>query len=63
MTNQEKATSILAIIMDELNMPKGSTIGDIAFALSSIDPENEIMSLLKPVIRDAVIDEIKTKIA
>ena len=63
MTNSEKATHILAIIMEELNMPAESTIGDVAWALSCIDEDDEIMNLLKPVIRDAVIDEIKTKIA
>lgn len=63
MTNKAKATHLLAIIMDELNMPAGSTLGDVALALNSIDPEGEIMSLLKPVIREAVIDEIKSKIA
>lgn len=61
MTNKEKATNILAIIMEELNMPKNSTIGDIAIALSIIDPDGEIMKLLKPVLRNAIIDEIKTK--
>ena len=61
MTNKEKATNILTIIMEELNMPKNSTIGDIAIALSIIDPDGEIMKLLKPVLRNAIIDEIKTK--
>ena len=61
MTNKEKATNILAIIMEELNMPENSTIGDIAIALSIIDPDGEIMKLLKPVLRNAIIDEIKTK--
>ena len=61
MTNKEKATNILAIIMEELNMPKNSTIGDVAYALDIIDPDNEIMKMLKPVLRNAIIDEIKTK--
>lgn len=63
MTNREKATEVLAIIMEELNMPKGSTIGDVAYALAIIDPDNEILNLIKPLIRNAVIDEIKKKIA
>lgn len=63
MTNREKATHILAIIMEELNMPIGSTLGDVVLALASIDPDNEILGLLKPILRDAVIDEIKQKIA
>lgn len=63
MTNEKKATYILAIIMEELNMPKGSTIGDVAHALSVIDPDNEILTVLKPLIRNAVIDEIQKKIA
>ena len=63
MTNLSKASCVLAIIMEELNMPKNSTIGDVALALSAIDPSNEIMNLLKPLIRDAVIDEIQKKIA
>lgn len=63
MTNIKKATCVLAIIMEELNMPKGSTIGDVALALSDIDPSGEIMNLLKPLIRNAVIDEIQKKIA
>jgi hypothetical protein len=63
MTNLAKASCVLAIILDELNMPKDSTIGDVALALSVIDPSNEIMSLLKPLIRDAVIDEIQKNIA
>jgi ssRNA-specific RNase YbeY (16S rRNA maturation enzyme) len=62
MTNKEKATHILAIIMEELNMPKGATIGDVAIALSSIDENNEIMGMLKPILRNAVIDEIKATI-
>ena len=61
MTNKEKATSILAIVMDELNMPKNSTIGDVAYALCLVDPDDEIMKMLKPILRDAVIDEIKSK--
>lgn len=63
MTNQQKATAVLSIIMEELNMPKGSTIGDVAYALSIIDPSDEIMNLLRPLIRNATIDEIRTKIA
>lgn len=63
MTNLAKASCVLAIILDELNMPKDSTIGDVALALSVIDPSNEIMSLLKPLIHDAVIDEIQKNIA
>lgn len=63
MTNLAKASCVLAIVMNELNMPKGSTIGDVALALTEIDPSNEIMSLLKPLIRDAVIDEIQKDIA
>ena len=61
MTNKEKATNILAIIMEELNMPENSTIGDVALALSIVDPEEEIMKMLKPILRNAIIDEIKTK--
>ena len=61
MTNKEKATNILAIIMEELNMPKNSTIGDIALALNIVDPDNEIMKMLKPYLRNAIIDEIKSK--
>ena len=63
MTNREKAIGVLSIIMDELNMPKGSTIGEVAHALAIIDPDGEIMGLLMPFIRGAVIDEIKIKIA
>ena len=63
MTNQQKATAVLSIIMEELNMPKDSTIGDVAYALLLIDPDNEILNLLKPLIRNANIDEIKRKIA
>ena len=63
MNNKEKATNILAIIMEELNMPSNSTLGDIALELNSIDPEGEILKILKPIIRNAVIDEIKQKIA
>lgn len=62
MTNKEKATHILAIIMEELNMPKGATIGDVAIALLSIDENNEIMGMLKPILRNAIIDEIKATI-
>ena len=61
MINKEKATNILAIIMEELNMPKNSTIGDVAYALDIIDHDNEIIKMLKPVLRNAIIDEIKTK--
>ena len=61
MTNKEKATNILAIIMEELNMPKNSTIGDIALALNIVDPDGEIMKMLKPYLRNAIIDEIKSK--
>ena len=61
MTNKEKATNILAIIMEELNMPKNSTIGDIALALNIVDPDGEIMEMLKPYLRNAIIDEIKSK--
>ena len=63
MTNIKKATCVLAIIMEELNMPKGSTIGDVVLALSIIDPNSEILDLLKPLIRNAAIEEIKKKIA
>ncbi len=63
MTNAKKATCILAIIIEDLNLPKGATIGDVAQALSIIDPSDEIMNLLKPIIRNAVIDEIQQKIA
>ena len=61
MTNKEKATNILAIIMEELNMPKNSTIGDIALALNIVAPDGEIMKMLKPYLRNAIIDEIKSK--
>ena len=61
MTNKEKATNILAIIIEELNMPKNSTIGDIALALNIVDPDGEIMKMLKPYLRNAIIDEIKSK--
>ena len=61
MTNKEKATNILAIIMEEMNMPKNSTIGDIALALNIVDPDGEIMKMLKPYLRNAIIDEIKSK--
>ena len=59
MTNKEKATRILAIIIEELNMPKESTIGDIALALMYIDENNEIMKIFKPILRNAIIDEIE----
>ena len=62
MTNKEKATNILAIIMEELNMPKNSTTGDIALALNIVDPDGEIMKMLKPYLRNAIIDEIKSKV-
>ena len=61
MTNKEKATHILAVILEELNMPKNSTIGDIANALSIIDPDDEIMKILKPILRNAIIDDIQAK--
>ena len=61
MTNKEKATNILAIIMEEMNMPKNSTIGDIALALNIVDPDGEIMKMLKPYLRNAIIDKIKSK--
>ena len=61
MTNKEKGTNILAIIMAELNMPKNYTIGDIALALNIVDPDGEIMKMLKPYLRNAIIDEIKSK--
>ena len=60
MTNKEKATRILAIIMEELNMPKNSTIGDVALALEIVDPDDEIMKMLKPILRNAIIDDIKS---
>jgi hypothetical protein len=63
MTNKEKATNIMAIIMDELNMPKGSTIGDVAIALSSIDPDGEIMKIFKIYMTKAIVEEIQKKIA
>lgn len=63
MTSKQKATAVLAIIMEELNMPDGSNIGDVALALTVIDPSNEILNQLKPLIRNAVIDDIKKKIA
>lgn len=53
----------MAIIMDELYMPKGSTIGDVALALSSIDPDDEIMKIFRSYMTKAVVDEIKQKIA
>ena len=59
MTNKEKAINILAIIIDELNMPKNSTIGDIALALCLIDPDDEIIKMFKTNLRNAVIDAIK----
>ena len=61
MTTKEKATNVLSIIMEELNMPKNSTIGDIALALNIVDPDGEIMKILKPYLRNAIIDEIKSK--
>jgi hypothetical protein len=63
MTNLAKASCVLAIVMEELNMPKGSTIGDVALALKEIDPGDENMDMLKPLIRNAVIDEIQKDIA
>lgn len=63
MTNREKAINVLAIIMEELNMPKGATVGDVARALQILDPSNEIINLLKPFITKAVIEEIQLKIA
>lgn len=63
MTNERKAACVLAIIMEELNMPKGSTIGDVSLALAAIDPDGEILNLLKHLIRNAAIDEIQKKIA
>ena len=62
MTNRQKATGALAIIMNALNMPNGSTLGDIALALSIIDPDDSIMSLIKPLLRNSIIDEIKHSI-
>ena len=62
MNNKEKAINILAIIMDELNMPKNSTIGDVAYALSMVDPDGEIMKILKTLLRNAIIDEIKSSL-
>ena len=61
MTNKEKAINILAVVMDELNMPKNSTLGDVAYALCLIDPDDEIIKMFKPILRNAVIDEIKSK--
>ena len=62
MTNKEKATNVLAIIMEELNVPKNSTIGDIALALNIVDPDGEIMKMLKPYLKNAIIDAINSKV-
>lgn len=59
MSSMQKAAGVLSIIMEELNMPKGSTMGDVALALSIIDPSDEIINLLKPLIRNAAIERIK----
>ena len=42
MTNKEKATNILAIIMEELNVPANAPIGDIIWNLQFIDETGEI---------------------
>ena len=62
MTNKEKATNILAIIMEELNVPAKAPIGDIIWNLQFIDETGEIEKMLKFYIREAVIDDIKEKI-
>jgi hypothetical protein len=63
MTHRQKAIGILAIIMDELNVPEGSTLGDIGWYLDAIDDAGEIKRLLTTEIRNAVIDEIKAQLA
>lgn len=63
MTNREKATGILAIVLEELNMPKWATLGDVAYALSILDPNDEVINFFKKYATAAVIDEIKQKIA
>lgn len=63
MTHKQKAIGILAIIMDELNVPEGSTLGDIGWCLDAIDDTGEIKRLLTTEIRNAVIDEIKAHLA
>ena len=60
---KSKATEILAIIMDELNVPRGYSLGDIMWALAAIDEDGEIKKMLVTAIRNEVIEEIKKKIA
>ena len=48
--------------MQELNMPENSTIGDVARALSIVDPDDEVMGIFKKVLTSAVVDEIKAKL-
>lgn len=54
---------ILSIIMEELNTPKGWSLGDIMWLLDAIDEDGEIKKILTTAIRDEVIAEIKKKIA
>lgn len=60
---KSKAATILAIIMEELNVPKGASLGDIMRALDAIDEDGEIKKMLITEIRKEVIADIKWKLA
>ncbi len=60
---KSKAATILAIIMEELNISKGASLGDIMWALNAIDEDGEIKKMLITEIRKEVIGEIKWKLA
>ena len=60
---KSKAATILAIIMEELNVPKGASLGDIMWALDAIDEDGKIKKMLVTEIRKEVIGEIKWKLA
>lgn len=60
---KSKAATILAIIMEELNVPKGASLGDIMWALDAIDEDGEIKKMLITEIRKEVIADIKWKLA
>ena len=57
-----KSTSILAIIMDELNVPSDATFGDIMYYLSFFDDDGEITKMLAATMKEEVIAEIKRKL-
>ena len=58
-----KSVEVLNIIASELNMPKDASLGDILATLWLMDVDGEVMSLLKKVVTDEVIEKIKKEIA